>query len=163
MKQSELKIDQPTSNLDSTKIAVVSTFWNQEIIKPMLDDCLIEFKNHSLQPEVFTVPGAYELPFISQKLSNTFDVIILLGCIIKGETPHFDIISKTISDKVLEVSLNKDTPIIFGVLTTNNEAQAKERASYKGSEFALSALSVLDALKKIKLKLILPQPKQERW
>ena len=150
MKQSKLKIDQPTSNLDSTKIAVVSTFWNQEIINPMLDDCLIEFKNHSLQPEVFTVPGAYELPFISQKLSNTFDVIILLGCIIKGETPHFDIISKTLSDKVLEVSLNKDTPIIFGVLTTNNEAQAKERASYKGSEFALSALSVLDALKKIK-------------
>ena len=150
MKQSKLKIDQPTSNLDSTKIAVVSTFWNQEIINPMLDDCLFEFKNHSLQPEVFTVPGAYELPFISQKLSNTFDVIILLGCIIKGETPHFDIISKTISDKVLEVSLNKDTPIIFGVLTTNNEAQAKERASYKGSEFALSALSVLDALKKIK-------------
>lgn len=150
MKQSELKIDQPTSNLDSTKIAIVSTFWNQEIIKPMLDDCLIEFKNHSLQPEVFTVPGAYELPFISQKLSNTFDVIILLGCIIKGETPHFDIISKTISDKVLEVSLNKDTPIIFGVLTTNNEAQAKERASYKGSEFALSALSVLETLKKIK-------------
>ncbi len=150
MKQSELKIDQPTSNLDSTKIAIVSTFWNQEIIKPMLDDCLVEFQNHTLQPEVFTVPGAYELPFISQKLSNTFDVIILLGCIIKGETPHFDIISKTISDKVLEVSLNKDTPIIFGVLTTNNEAQAIERASYKGSEFALSALSVLDTLKKIK-------------
>ena len=50
MKQSELKIDQPTSNLDSTKIAVVSTFWNQEIIKPMLNGCLIEFKNHSLQP-----------------------------------------------------------------------------------------------------------------
>ena len=104
MKQSELKIDQPTSNLDSTKIAVVSTFWNQEIIKPMLNGCLIEFKNHSLQPEVFTVPGAYELPFISQKLSNTFDVIILLGCIIKGETPHFDIISKEHQRVTLDTS-----------------------------------------------------------
>ena len=150
MKQSELKINQPTSNLDSTKIAIVSTFWNQEIIKPMLDDCLIEFKNHSLQPEVFTVPGAYELPFISQKLSNTFDVIILLGCIIKGETPHFEIISKSISDKVLEVSLDEDTPIIFGVLTTNDEAQAIERAAYKGTEFATSAISFLDAIKKVK-------------
>ena len=96
------------------------------------------------------MPGAYELPFMAQSLSERFDAIILLGCIIKGETPHFEIISQSISDKVLETSLNKNTPIIFGVLTTNNEAEALERAAYKGSEFALSALSVLDTLNKIK-------------
>jgi 6,7-dimethyl-8-ribityllumazine synthase len=87
---------------------------------------------------------------MAQNLCTEYDAIILLGCIIKGETPHFDIISQSISDKVLETSLDKNTPIIFGVLTTNNENEAEERAASKGSEFALSALSVLDTLKKIK-------------
>ena len=116
MKDSKLKIDTPKDNLGSLKIVIVTTYWNQEIIKPMLHDCQMELKNHNLDSEIFTVPGAYELPFIAKKLTNTFDIIILLGCIIKGETPHFEIISKSISDKVLEVSLDKDTPIIFGVL-----------------------------------------------
>lgn len=150
MKDSKLKIDTPKDNLDSLKIAVVSTYWNQEIIKPMLHDCQMKLKNFDVDPKIFTVPGAYELPFIAKKLANTFDAIILLGCIIKGETPHFEIISKSISDKVLEVSLDKDTPIIFGVLTTNDEAQAIERAAYKGSEFATSAISFLDTIKKVK-------------
>ena len=150
MKDSKLKIDAPKDNLDSLKIAVVSTYWNQEIIKPMLHDCQKKLKNLNVDPKNFTVPGAYELPFIAKKLANTFDAIILLGCIIKGETPHFEIISKSISDKVLEVSLDKDTPIIFGVLTTNDEAQAIERAAYKGSEFATSAISFLDTIKKVK-------------
>tara|TARA_X000001036_G_scaffold404200_1_gene411338 strand:+ start:768 stop:1220 length:453 start_codon:yes stop_codon:yes gene_type:complete len=150
MKDSKLKIDTPKDNLDSLKIAVVSTYWNQEIIKPMLHDCQMKLKNFDVDPKIFTVPGAYELPFIAKKLANTFDAIILLGCIIKGETPHFEIISKSISDKVLEVSLEEDTPIIFGVLTTNDEAQAIERAAYKGSEFATSAISFLDTIKKVK-------------
>ena len=150
MKDSKLKIDTPKDNLGSLKIVIVTTYWNQEIIKPMLHDCQMKLKNHNLEPEVFTVPGAYELPFIAKKLANTFDIIILLGCIIKGETPHFEIISKSISDKVLEVSLDKDTPIIFGVLTTDDEAQAIERAAYKGSEFATSAISFLDTIKKVK-------------
>ena len=87
---------------------------------------------------------------MAQVLCKNYDAVILLGCIIKGETPHFEIISQSISDKVLETSLNKNVPIIFGVLTTNNESEAEERAAYKGSEFAMSALSVLDTLNKIK-------------
>ncbi len=150
MKSSKIDIQKPTIDLNKVKFAVVSTYWNEEIIKPMLDDCLSTLSEYNLQKKSFIVPGAYELPFIAQSLCDTYDAIILLGCIIKGETPHFEIISQSISDKVLETSLNKNIPIIFGVLTTNNESEAKERAAYKGSEFALSALSVLDTLNKIK-------------
>ena len=150
MKSSQLKISQPTHNLSDATVAVVSTYWNAEIILPMLKDCLGVLDEHNLKNESFTVPGAYELPFIANKLCKNYDAVILLGCIIKGETPHFEIISQSISDSVLKVSLEKDTPIIFGVLTTNDEMQAKERAIYKGSEFAKSAINVLDTLKKIK-------------
>ena len=150
MKTTKIDIKKPSSDLSKAKLAVVSTFWNQELIEPMLKDCLTTLNESNIENKSFIVPGAYELPFMAQSLSERFDAIILLGCIIKGETPHFEIISQSISDKVLETSLNKNTPIIFGVLTTNNEAEAVERAAYKGSEFALSALSVLDTLNKIK-------------
>ncbi len=150
MKTTKIDIKKPSSDLSEAKLAVVSTFWNQELIEPMLKDCLTTLNESNIENKSFIVPGAYELPFMAQSLSERFDAIILLGCIIKGETPHFEIISQSISDKVLETSLNKNTPIIFGVLTTNNEAEALERAAYKGSEFALSALSVLDTLNKIK-------------
>ncbi len=150
MKTSKINIKKPSSDLSNTKIAVISTSWNEEIIKPMLEDCLSTLEEYNLEKMSYIVPGAYELPFMAQNLCNKFDAIILLGCIIKGETPHFEIISQSISDKVLETSLNKNTPIIFGVLTTNNEKEAEERAATKGFEFALSALSILDTLKKIK-------------
>ena len=150
MKTSKTNINKPSSDLSNAKVAVVSTFWNEEIIKPMLEDCLAILEEYDLEKKSYVVPGAYELPFLAQVLSKNYDAVILLGCIIKGETPHFEIISQSISNKVLEASLNKNVPIIFGVLTTNNESQAKERAAYKGSEFAMSALSVLDTLNKIK-------------
>ena len=150
MKTSKTEINKPSSDLRNVKVAVVSTNWNEEIIKPMLEDCLSMLDEYHIDKKAFVVPGAYELPFMAQNLCNKFNAIILLGCIIKGETPHFEIISQSISDKVLETSLNKNTPIIFGVLTTNNEKEAEERAATKGSEFALSALSILDTLKKIK-------------
>ena len=150
MKTSKIDINKPSSDLSHVKVAVVSTNWNEEIIKPMLEDCLSSLEEYNLEKKSFVVPGAYELPFMAQALCKNYDAIILLGCIIKGETPHFEIISQSISDKVLETSLNKNIPIIFGVLTTNNESEAEERAAYKGSEFAMSALSVLDTLNKIK-------------
>ena len=152
MKTSKTNINNPSSDLSKTKVAVISTSWNQEIIKPMLEDCLSTLEDYNLEKISYVVPGAYELPFMAQVLCKNYDAVILLGCIIKGETPHFEIISQSISDKVLETSLNKNTPIIFGVLTTNNEAEAIERAAYKGAEYAISALNVLDTLKKLSEK-----------
>ena len=149
MKASKINIEKPSLDMSQVKVAIVSTNWNEEIIKPMLEDCLNVLEEYNLEKNSYVVPGAYELPFMAQVLCKNYDAIILLGCIIKGETPHFEIISQSISDKVLETSLDKNTPIIFGILTTNNESEAKERAAYKGSEFAMSALSILNTLIKL--------------
>ena len=94
MKTTKIDIKKPSSDLSEAKLAVVSTFWNQELIEPMLKDCLTTLNESNIVNESFIVPGAYELPFMAQSLSERFDAIILLGCIIKGETPHFEIISQ---------------------------------------------------------------------
>ena len=146
MKSSKLNINKSFKTLSGLKIAVVSTFWNEEVILPMLKDCLTKSNEYDLETESFVVPGAYELPLTAKCLYKTFDAVILLGCSIKGETPQFEIISQSISDNVLRTSLEEETPIIFGVLTTNNLDQAIERAGKKyrkGKEFALTSMEML--------------------
>ena len=112
MKNSKLHIKKPSSDLGHIKIAVVSTNWNEEIIKPMLEDCLTVLEEYNLEKKSFVVPGAYELPFIAQVLSKNYDAIILLGCIIKGETPHFEYISQATINAIMTLSIQNKKPII---------------------------------------------------
>ena len=148
MKKESLDIKLFREDYSKKKIVIISTYWNAEIIEPMVQDCLETLKEFKVNTHVLSVPGAYEIPYIVGKYLNYerpyFDAIITMGAIIKGETPHFDIISQSISDSILAANARGKIPILFGVLTTNNIDQAKERASYKGKELALSALSVLD-------------------
>ena len=78
--------------------------------------------------------------------ANSYDAVVTLGAIIKGETPHFDIIAQSVSDQIMNLGIELNKPIIFGVLTTNNTEQALERAKTKGKELALSVLALLDEL-----------------
>ena len=132
------------------KVLIVTASYYWDITGDLRAEAEFLLEDAKIKFDVIDVPGVFEIPVTIAKNIRKYDGFIALGCVIKGETPHFEIISQSISDKVLETSLNKNVPIIFGVLTTNNESEAEERAAYKGSEFAMSALSILDTLKKIK-------------
>ena len=145
MKKS-IKLNLDNANFSNKKILVVQTKWNDEIIEPMVEDCLKILEDQKVSFSTFTVPGAFEIPFmVSEKIEN-FDAAITLGAIIKGETPHFDIIAQSVSDQIINLGIKFKKPVIFGVLTTNDGEQAIERAKTKGSELAESALYLLNEI-----------------
>jgi 6,7-dimethyl-8-ribityllumazine synthase len=112
-------------------------------------DCLVR---HGADAEAITVarcPGAFEIPQIAQQLAAAgLDAVICLGCVIRGETPHFDYIAGEVAKGVGQVALQTGIPVTFGVLTTDNLAQALERAGAKGGnkgwDAALTAIELAD-------------------
>jgi len=133
--------------------AITHTSWNSEIVGTLLKEVTKELLNNGVDKKNILakeVPGAFELPLASKKyaLKENVDIVIALGAIIKGDTPHFDYISKACIDGLMSVSLETKKPIICGVLTTDDESQANKRADpgqiNKGSEFALTAMNMVD-------------------
>jgi 6,7-dimethyl-8-ribityllumazine synthase len=99
------------------------------------------------------VPGAFEIPLVAKKLasSNNYDAVICLGAVIRGATPHFDVVASEVSKGVANVSLETGVPVIFGVLTTDTIEQAIERAGTKagnkGFEAGVTAIEMINLLK----------------
>jgi 6,7-dimethyl-8-ribityllumazine synthase len=140
------------------RFAIVAGRFNELIGKKLVEgaiDCLIR---HNCQKEAITVvwvPGAFEIPQIAKKLAakGTFDAVICLGAVIRGNTPHFDYIASEVSKGIASINLSQDVPVIFGVLTTDSIEQAVERAGTKsgnkGWDAALSAIEMADLLTKL--------------
>jgi 6,7-dimethyl-8-ribityllumazine synthase len=137
-----------------TKIAIAVSDYNSVITHSLLTSCQTELVKRGVRSadvKVVHVPGAFELPFACQKLASkkTYHAIITLGCLIKGETPHFDYIASSATQGIMNVGLQHKIPVIFGVLTTKNLAQARERikggkAGDKGLEASISALTMIN-------------------
>lgn len=128
------------------KIGIVQSEYNAKISEALLKNCLNTLLKSDVAEKNITiirVPGAYEIPYTCQKMIQSVkpDVVIALGAIIKGGTPHFDFIASSCAQGIMDVSLKMKLPIIFGVLTTNNLAQAKARTD-KGVEAAQTALQM---------------------
>ncbi|MBQ9253701.1 MAG: 6,7-dimethyl-8-ribityllumazine synthase [Bacteroidales bacterium] len=132
---------------------IVVSEWNSEITEALLQGAvqtLIEHGTDEKDIHIQHVPGAFELPFGASELfrKKKFDAIICLGCIIQGETRHFDFIANAVANGIMNVSLKEEIPVIFGVLTTNNLEQAKERSGgrlgNKGVEAAVTALKMAE-------------------
>jgi len=128
------------------KVGIVVARWNSEITEKLLSDALMILQKSKLKLEnirILYVAGAVELPFALHKLakSNNYDFLVALACIIQGDTPHFDYVCKMAQEGALEVMLEDDIPVGFGVLTVNNLKQAKERI-HVGGEAALAALEL---------------------
>lgn len=134
-------------------MGIVVAAWNNHITDVLLKgakDTLLGFGLSADQIHSLSVPGAFELPLGAQMLfQQQCDAVICLGCVIKGDTPHFDYVCQAATDGILQVGLSQNKPCIFGVITTNNEQQALDRADgklgNKGAEAALTACWMLAA------------------
>ena len=143
----------------SLKIAVVVARFNDLITNKLLNGCLdcldrhgIDTSSSSSQLDVVWVPGSFELPLVSQSLARTgkYQVLITLGAVIRGDTPHFDVVISESSKGIASVSRDTGIPIIFGVLTTDTMQQALERAGIKsnlGWTYALQAIEMGSLMK----------------
>ncbi|MGB0473449.1 MAG: 6,7-dimethyl-8-ribityllumazine synthase [Porticoccaceae bacterium] len=139
-------------------IAVITARWNSQVTDGLRDGALRALARHNIYlVEDFYVPGAFELPLAAQRAAKTgrFQGIITLGCVIRGDTPHFDYVCAETTRGIGEVSLNHDIPVAFGLLTTDNIQQAQDRAGdnneNKGEEAALTVLEMLELFKSMRV------------
>ncbi len=137
------------------KILIVSSSFYKNLEKKLLSGAFNEINKKLFSVNHFSVSGAYEIPQLLNILlkKNKYAFCIALGCIIKGETPHFDIISQSVSDKLLEISIKYNIPVSNGVLNCNNAKQAEVRCDpkfkNKGGEAVRAALSVYNSIYKL--------------
>ena len=136
-------------------IVIVKTAWNASIVDELENGCRNIFNTYDIPKIVtLTVPGAVEIPFAikayweaKKYMDNRPHAFISLGCVIKGDTPHFEYVCKAVTDGVVGLNLSLPVPVIFGVLTVNTEEQARERIGgvhgHKGEEAAISALQMI--------------------
>ena len=138
------------------KFCIVISRFNEFICSKLLSGAIDELTRHGVAESNIVVvwsPGAFEIPILAQKMakSGKYDVIIALGAIIKGSTPHFDYVSAELSKGIASVSLETGVPVIFGVLTTDNIEQEIERAGTKsgnkGSDAAKAAIEMANLVK----------------
>ncbi|RPI75991.1 MAG: 6,7-dimethyl-8-ribityllumazine synthase [Ignavibacteriales bacterium] len=147
-------------NKDTKKLnlAIIQSKFNKNICERLLAGALSCLRENSVDEElidIVKVPGAFEIPLAADKLAaqKKYDAIICLGAVIKGETAHFEYVSKAVTDGLLKVNLKYGVPVIFGVLTTYTEEQAEERAgeneNNKGWESAEAALEMANLVRKL--------------
>ncbi len=133
------------------KFGIIVSEWNHEITGAMLEGARSTLLKHGAKPEnifVYYVPGSFELTYGAQWLAENrnVDAIICIGCVIQGETRHFDYICQGVTQGITQLNVNYSIPFIFGVLTTQNIQQAFERAGgkhgNKGDEAAVTAIKM---------------------
>ncbi|MDE6563338.1 MAG: 6,7-dimethyl-8-ribityllumazine synthase [Muribaculaceae bacterium] len=147
----------PFQRVRDMRVAVVRTLWNSHITEALLAGALEVF-NGALEADmvdVYEVPGAVELTFAASKLidSGLYDAVVVLGCVIRGGTPHFDYVCQSVTQGITHLNSECDIPVIFGVLTVDDEQAALDRAGgrlgNKGAEAAQTALLMYDFVEKV--------------
>ena len=142
MTSSKTRGERPELDGTGLVIAIVCGRFNDFITKPLLDDCMATLAKHGAsEPTVVWVPGAFEIPMAAKWLAEDHDVVIALGAVIRGDTPHFDFVAGECASGLMRVQLDTGNPVVFGVLTTDTVEQAEERLS-KGAEFAEVAIEM---------------------
>lgn len=143
----------PLPEVSDARVAIVRAQWNDHITRPFAESAETFLLTHGLKTDdvqIFEVPGAIELTFAASQLieSGLFDAIIAVGCVIKGDTPHFDYVCQSVTQGLTHLNEDCDTPVIFGVLTVLTEQQALDRikggnVGDKGAEAGEAALRMI--------------------
>ncbi len=143
---------------DGKKFAIIVARFNSFISEKLLEgalDSLIRSGALDSDIDVVRVPGAFEIPLIAKRLagSQKYDAVIVLGVVIRGATPHFDVVVSEVSKGTAQVGLDTGVPVLFGVLTTETIEQAIERsgtkAGNKGAEVAIAAIEMANLIERL--------------
>ena len=143
---------------DEMKIGIVLAEWNHEITSALLEGAVSTLLKHGVSEKNISiehVPGSFELPLGAQLIMESYDLdaVICLGCIIQGETRHFDYICQGVTQGISDLNLKYGRPFVFGVLTTDTLQQAKDRSGgkhgNKGDEAAITALKMVHFKQKL--------------
>ena len=131
------------------RFAIVASRFNDEIVSGLLDgavQCLTRHGAADDDIDLYRVPGAFEIPTLVRTLAGRYDAIVALGCLLRGDTPHFEFISSQVTTELSRVAVDTQSPVAFGVITCNTLEQAVERSSKgagnKGWEAALAAIEM---------------------
>ena len=135
------------------RFAIVASEYNSVIMDRLIGGAQRALKDQK-QVTVIRVPGSFEIPLAAKRaaLSKKYDGIVALGCVVRGETPHFEYISRAVSEGLQQVALETGVPVGFGVLTVDTVQQAMDRSGdsgNKGAEAALTALEMIHVLREI--------------
>lgn len=140
------------------KFAIVVSRFNSLVTQRLLDGALDALKRHEADENAITIawtPGSFEIPLVAQKFakSGKYDAVICLGCIIRGDTPHFEYVASETAKGIAQVMLDTGVPVVFGVVTADNLEQALERAGAKagnrGFDAAMTAMEMVNLLRRI--------------
>ncbi len=149
--------DMPAVDAAGLKLAIVASTWHTTICNALLDGARRTASASGVDdPDVIRVLGAIEIPVVAQQLAKTHDAVVALGVVIRGQTPHFDYVCDAVTQGLTRVSLDEGTPVANGVLTTNDEQQALDRAGLpgsaedKGAQAAAAALSTALTLRDLR-------------
>jgi len=143
---------------DQFRIGIAVAEWNEHITQPLLQACIETLQNNGVTKQnviTISVPGSFELITAARILldSSKLDTIICIGCVIKGDTPHFEYVCNGVTNGIAQLNAMQQVPVIFGVLTVNNEQQAIDRCGgihgNKGHEAAYTALKMASIRKQL--------------
>jgi 6,7-dimethyl-8-ribityllumazine synthase len=149
----------PRIDASGVSLAIVASTWHEQICNALLDGALRVAKDSGIaEPKVVRVLGAIEIPVVAQALAHGHDAVVVLGVVIRGQTPHFDYVCDAVTQGLTRVSLDSSTPVANGVLTTDDEKQALDRAGLpgsaedKGAQAAAAALSTALTLRDLRAR-----------
>lgn len=158
MKDSPSAADGALGNVSHLRVALVVSTYHEFVTSPLREGAVRALEHVGVAPDRITlipVPGAFEVPFAARQAaeSTRFDAIVCLGCVIRGETPHFDYIASAVAHGITTASQATGVPMSFGILTTNSREEAVARAGpgqdNKGWEAALAAVQLASVMQQL--------------